>query len=161
MRCVALALFLLVATPTPHECQAAPSAPTLVPLVGDWQLNLGRTHYGPGVDRRRSERMTCTAESQGVRCVIRSVRSDGHPLTGQFTASLDGAPAPVLGIPDIDQVQLRRASVALIDATFLWHGSPVFGYRVLQSEDGRSLTIVSVDPATRVAGTTVVVYDRR
>lgn len=36
--------------------QRAPTAPTAIPLVGDWQLDLARTHYGPGVDRRRSER---------------------------------------------------------------------------------------------------------
>ena len=157
---VALALCLFVATATALECQGASPAPSTLPLVGDWQLNLDRTHYGPGVDRRRSERMTCTEESQGVRCVIRRVRSDGRELTADFTSSLDGAPAPVSGIPDVDEVQLRRPSLALIDATFLSHGTPIFGYRVLQSDDGRSLMVVSVDPVTRVAGATVVVYDR-
>jgi hypothetical protein len=59
------------------------------------------------------------------------------------------------------RVQLRQPTNALVDATFLWRGKPVFGYRALQSEDGRSLIIISVDPVSRVALTTVVVYDRR
>jgi hypothetical protein len=105
--------------------------------------------------------MACTAESESVRCVIRSVRADGRELTGQFTAPLDGTTAPVAGIPDVDEVQLRRPNASLIDATFFWRGKPVFGYRALQSDDGRSLMIIAVDPVTRAAATTVVVYDRR
>lgn len=136
-------------------------APPTVPLIGDWQLNVGRTHYGPGVDRRRRELMTCTGETDSVRCVIRSVRADGHELTGWFSASLDGRTAPVTGVPDVDEVQLRRPSASLVDATFRSRGRPVFGYRAMRADDGRSLMVVAVDPVTRAAATTVVVYDRR
>jgi hypothetical protein len=137
--------------------QAAPP----VALVGNWQLDLARTHYGPGVDRRRSERMTCSAESERVHCVVHSVRADGRELTGEFSATLDGRAATVSGIPDVDQVQLRRPTASLLDATFLSRGKPVYGYRALQSEDGRSLMVLAVDPVTRAAGATVVVYNRR
>lgn len=157
MRCTAIVLALLVATARRRECQAAPA----VPLIGTWQLNVGRTHYGAGVDRRRRERMTCTTEADSVRCVIQSVRADGHELSGQFIAALDGSAAPVTGVPDVDEVQLRRPSVSLIDATFFSRGRPAFGYRAFQSDDGRSLMIMAVDPVTRAAATTVVVYDRR
>jgi hypothetical protein len=161
MRRTAIGLTLLVMTANWLQGQAVPSTHATLPLVGSWQLNLGRTHYGPGVDRRRRERMVCTAELDSVRCIIRSVRADGRELTGQFTATLDGATGPVVGIPDVDQVQLRRPSASVIDATFLWRGKPAFGYRALQSDDGRSLLVVAVDPITRAAATTVVVYDRR
>ncbi len=130
-------------------------------LVGDWQLNLARTHYGPGVDRRRSERFSCTTQASQLRCVITSVRADGRHLTGRFVAPMDGTGAPVTGIPDIDEIQIRRPNSAFLDATFLARGKPAFGYRAFQSQDGRSLMIVSVDPVTRVALTTIVVYDRR
>jgi hypothetical protein len=133
---------------------------TAVAIVGDWQLNLARTHYGAGVDRRRSERFSCATEANRVRCVIRSIRADGRVLTGRFVAPTDGTGAPVAGIPDVDQVQLRPSS-AFADVTFLSRGRPVYGYRAFQSQDGRSLMIVSVDPVSRVAQTTVVVYDRR
>ena len=161
MRPSVFTLALVVATADGQQSHAVPSPHSVVPLVGNWQLNVGRTHYGPGVDRRRRERMACTAESEGVRCVILSVRADGHELTGQFTSLLDGATAPVTGVPDVDGVQLRRPNASLIDATFFWRGNPVFGYRALQSDDGRSLMIMSVDPVTGAAATTVVVYDRR
>ena len=132
-----------------------------IPLVGDWELNLARTHYGPGVDRRRSERMKCSAKAKRLDCVISSVRADGKALTGAFLATVDGPPAPVTGIPDLDQVQLRQGANAFVDVTFLSHGQPVFGYRAFQSADGRLLMIVSVDPVSRVVQTTIVVYDRR
>jgi hypothetical protein len=161
MRPAAIALAFLAATGDRPQGQAAHAVPAATPLVGSWQLNVARSHYGTGADRRRRERMACTAEAEGVRCVIRSVRSDGRELTGQFTASLDGVAAPVTGIPDVDQVQLRRPTATLVDATFLFRGKPAFGYRAFQSDDGRSLMILSVDPVTRAAATTVVVYDRR
>ena len=104
--------------------------------------------------------MACAAVKAGVRCVIESMRADGREITGRFTASLDGTRAPVTGIPNVDQVLLRAPNVSLLDATFFSHGEPVFGYRAFQSGDGRSLLIISVDPVTRAAGTTVVVYDR-
>lgn len=154
-------LTLVFAMPGGEQTQGASPERAPIPLVGNWQLNVRRTHYGSGVDRRRRERMRCTAASQSVRCVIRSVRSDGLELTGEFTASLDGVAAPVTGIPDVDAVQLRRPNASLVDATFLWRGKPVFGYRSFQSEDGRSLMIVAIDPVTHAAATTVVVYDRR
>ena len=161
MQHTALVLALLVAMAARQRDQTVHVAHPAPPLVGSWQLNVGRTHYGPGVDRRRRERMTCTAEAESVRCVIHSIRSDGRELTGQFTASLDGIAAPVTGIPDVDEAKLLRPNVSLIDATFFSRGKPVFGYRAFQSDDGRSLMIMSVDPVTRAAATTVVVYDRR
>jgi hypothetical protein len=56
-------------------------------------------------------------------------------------------------------MQLRASSERVADATFLFRGKSVFGYRMFRSDDDRSLMIVSVDPVTRVVGTTVVVYD--
>lgn len=123
MRRTAITLALLVATANRLQSQAVPATRATLPLVGNWQLNLGRTHYGSGVDRRRRERMVCTIKTDRLRCVIRSVRADGHALAGQFTAALDGTTAPVTGIPDVDEVQLRRPSASLIDAPFLWEAS--------------------------------------
>ena len=161
MRRTALLLVLLAPTTAPHSAAFVRSAREASPLIGSWELNVGRSHYGAGVDRRRRERMTCTAVEKGVRCVVESTRADGRALTGRFAASLDGSVAPVTGIPDVDQVRLQAPRASILDATFYSRGQPAFGYRALQSDDGRSLMIVSVDPVTRAAATTIVVYDRR
>jgi hypothetical protein len=139
----------------------SPQATANVPLLGHWRLNLARTHYGNGVDVRQREKFTCEMVRARLHCVIRSVRHNGHEVVGQFTALLDGSPAAVNGIPEVDSVQLTRPNAALLDATFFFQHKPVFAYRAYRSSDDRSLLIVSIDPKSRAALTTVVVYDRQ
>jgi hypothetical protein len=155
-----VALVALVGTP-PGACAEHTGAPApTVPLVGHWRLNLARTHYGAGVDVRRSETFTCEVAERKRRCVTRSVRQDGRELVGEFAATIDASPAPVAGIPDVDSVALSQPVPSLLDATFYLREKPVFAYRAYRSSDGASLMIVSVDPVSRAALTTVVVYDR-
>lgn len=132
------------------------------PLAGKWVLNVARTHYGGGADPRKQETFVCLANKEGrLQCTIESLRTDGRKLVGTFAAAYDGKPYPVAGIPDVDQMSLRRVDEFAADATFSYGGKPVFGYRAIQSDDGRSLTVVSVDPTTRAVLTSVVVYDRQ
>ena len=131
------------------------------PLLGKWELNVARTRYGGGADPRQRELFVCARSRDGVDCSIESVRADGKRVVGGFTAAYDGAPGPTRGIPDVDQVQLIRVSPSIADATFTLRGTPVFAYRAVRSADGRSLTIISVDPATRAVLNSVVVYDQR
>lgn len=162
MHSLAIAVALATARLAAQPAAVGPPAGAEVPaLIGDWELNLARTHYGPGVDRRRRERFTCALHGAPVACTIRGERADGRVVVGRFTAGLDGAGAPVAGIPGVDEVRLRAAGPGVLDATFLDRGAPAFGYRAYRSDDGRSLTVVAVDPTTRAALTTVVAYDRR
>jgi hypothetical protein len=96
-----------------------------------------------------------------AKCTIRSLRSDGRALVGSFTASYDGKPYATSGIPDVDEVSLRRVDESIVDATFSYKGKPVFAYRAMRSRDGESLIIVSVEPATPAVLHSVVVYERQ
>lgn len=131
------------------------------PLVGRWVLNVGRSHYGGGAEVRKQETFTCSADGRFVRCAIESERLDGGKVSATFAAAYDGKSYPVSGIRDVDRVSLKKAGDRVADATFRFRGRPVFGYRAVQSDDGRSLTVVSVDPVSRVVLNSVVVYDRR
>ena len=131
------------------------------PFVGRWELNLARTHYGGGAEPRRRETMLCVPAPGGTRCTIRSVRADGRTLVARFTARYDGAHATVTGLPEVNGVRLVRVDDSIVDATFDDRGRPVFAYRAVRSDDRRSLTIIAVDPVTRVPGHSVVVYDAR
>ena len=150
MRAASVLIVLALLSASCSGARSAPvsarSGPPVTLLDGKWELNLARTHYGRGVDRRRREVFSCAPRGNQVHCVIRSVRADGRELIGEFAAGLDGVGAPVSGIAGVDEVQLRESSDSLIDGTFRSQGRPVFGYRVLRSEDGRSLMIVAVDP---------------
>jgi hypothetical protein len=128
-------------------------------MVGDWDLNLSRTHYGPAVDRRKSERFICKESAGYVECVIRSVRSDGRALVGTFRAALDGAVSRWWGFPD-GRGAPAAGRLRVLNAVFGLRGTPVFAYRAYQSADGRSLMIVSIDPGSGKALNSVVVYDR-
>ena len=131
------------------------------PLVGRWQLNLGRTHYGGGAEPRTKESFVCEPVKPAIKCTTRSVRADGRTVAGTFIAVDDGTPAPVRGIPDVDQVRLTRIDASIVDATFTQRGKSVLAYRAVRSADGKSLTIISVDPGSRTVLHSVVVYDAR
>ena len=131
------------------------------PLAGKWTLNLERSHYGGGAELRRQETFTCLVDKELLKCTIESVRADGRKLVGTFTAPYDGKPHPAAGIPDVDEVTLQKLDDFIADATFSYRGKPVFGYRAIRSDDGRSLIVVSVEPTTRVVRSSAVVYDRK
>ena len=131
------------------------------PLVGKWALNVARSHYGGGAEARREETFTCEVDREIVNCRIESVRVDGGKLLGTFSAAYDGKPYPAAGIPGVDEVTLQRLNDSIVDATFSFKGKPIFGYRAIRSDDRRSLTVVSVEPMTRVVGNSVVVYDQK
>lgn len=126
------------------------------PLAGKWRLNLERSHYGGGAELRRQETFTCQRDGELMKCTIESVRADGRTLLGTFSATYDGKPHPAAGIPGVDQVSMHKLDEFIADATFSYKGKPVFAYRAIRSDDGRSLTVVSVEPTT-----SVVVYDRK
>jgi hypothetical protein len=131
------------------------------PLEGRWELNVARTHYGGGAQPRVRETFACLPVDAGVKCTIQSVMANGETVRGGFGARYDGPPGPTEGIPGVDRVRLTRVNGAVADATFTSQGRPVFAYRAVRSDDGRSLTIVSVDPFSRVVLHSVVVYDLR
>lgn len=137
------------------------AAATGDPLSGVWVLNPSRTYYGGGAERRKSETLQCKDRNDRVECVITSVRDDGRAVTGRFTAAYDGKRYRSSGIPDVDQVAITRVNESIADATFSFKGRPVFGYRIVQSANRKSLTVISVDPETRRVLNSVVTYDRR
>jgi len=130
-------------------------------LSGNWILNRERSHYGPSAQSRTRETFDCQPVSGSMKCAIRSLMNDGRTITGGFAAAFNGKPHPTTGIPDVDQVILRRVSDSIADATFSLKGRPVFAYRAIKSDNGKSLTIISVEPITREVLTSVVMYDRR
>jgi hypothetical protein len=131
------------------------------PLAGHWELSVGRSRYGGGAEPRTRESFDCALARAVVTCTIHSVMADGRVVDGGFTATYGGTPGRVHGISDADQVTLVKVSDAIADATFTLHGRATFGYRAIKATDGRSLTIVSVDPTSRVVLNSVVVYDAR
>lgn len=129
------------------------------PLAGHWELNLKKTRYGGGAQRRTQETFTCEQQKNGVACTIHSTREGGGKVEASFAAKYDGTAAPVKGLEEVDEVRLERVSDTIASATFIRQGMNVFAYRATKSDDGKTLTVVSVDPVTRRRLQSVVVYD--
>ena len=138
---------------------AAPAQSVSDALTGKWELNVARTHYGGGAEPRQRESFTCVLAGDQLTCTIDSVRGDGRHVSGGFTARYGGPPGPTHGIPEVDHAKLQRVSATISDATFTLAGRDVYAYRAVRSENGKSLTIISVDPGTRAVLNSVVVYD--
>jgi hypothetical protein len=136
-------------------------SPQADPLVGHWELNVPRTHYGGGAEPRAKETLVCIAAGAGVQCTIQSRMADGRTVRGRFSAAYDGTPGLAEGIPEIDHVRLTKIDAFIVDATFTFQGRLALGYRAVRSVDRRSLTIISVEPASRAVLNSVVVYDQR
>ena len=131
------------------------------PLVGRWEIDVARSHYGGGAEPRRQESFICETVHDAVQCTTTSVRPDGRRVVATFTARDDGTPAPVRGLDDLDEIRLIRIDASIADATFRYRGQPTFAYRAVRAANGRSLTIVSVDPVTRAVLHSVIVYGAR
>jgi hypothetical protein len=138
---------------------AATAATKPDPLAGHWELNLKKTHYGGGAQRRTQETFACEQKKGGVACTIHSARAGGSIVNAGFTAKYDGTAAPITGLDDVDEIRLERVSDTIASATFSYKGSYVFAYRATRSADGKTLTVVSVDPVTRRRLKSAVVYD--
>ena len=158
--CTLLVGFLLTVAFGYMVSASSPAQSPVNPLRGAWQLNLARTRYGTSAERRLQEVFVCEGSDHDLRCRIESTRTDGRQVRAEFRAPLEGQAHAVTGMADIDQVSLRTAGAGIVDATFSYRDTPVLGYRIYQSADENSLTIVSVAPVSRVALSTVVVYDR-
>ena len=139
----------------------APAQGPVNPLVGRWELNVARSHYGGGAEPRRHELFVCEAVRGVVRCTTTSVRPDGRKVVAAFAARDDGTPGTVRGLDDVDEIRLTRVDRSIVDATFRYRGQPTFAYRAIRATDGGSLTVVSVDPVTRAVLRSVIVYDAR
>ena len=129
------------------------------PLAGRWELNLKKTHYGASAPKAIQETFACKSKKAATACEIHSKREDGTQVEGRFTATYDGPAAPVTGVPEIDGVLLKRVSDTSASATFSYQGSYVFAYRATRSSDGKTLTVVAVNPITRKRRRSVRVYD--
>lgn len=105
--------------------------------------------------------MMCEPAGAAITCTTTSVRADERTVVGAFTARDDGTPSRVQGIEGMDEVILTRINASIADATFKRRGRAVFAYRAVRGLNGRSITIISVDPVTRAALHSVVVYDAR
>jgi hypothetical protein len=96
------------------------SAQDPVPGLGTWTLNVAKSKYTPG-PTPKSGTVTFSAAGQAVKAVV-DIVSDTGKIHWEYTATLDGKPAPVTGNPDGDMVMAKRTNPMTIETSYTLKG---------------------------------------
>jgi hypothetical protein len=93
---------------------------------------------------------------------LKTVAADGKESTATLTFKDDGKPYPVSGIPDFDEVSVKRVDALTVNSTQMKAGVNVgTGVRSV-SKDGKTLTFAQ--KGTHVGGAKyddMLMYDRQ
>jgi hypothetical protein len=112
------------------------------PGLGTWTLDAAKSKYSPG-PTPKSGTVTFTAVGQAVKAVIDLLGPDGSKIHWEYTAPLDGKPAPVTGNPDGDMVVAKRTAPNTIETSYTLKGKPTTVNTRVISADGKSMTVTS------------------
>jgi hypothetical protein len=113
-----------------------------VPGLGTWTLNVAKSKYSPG-PTPKSGTVTFSAAGQAVKAVVDLLGPDGSKIHWEYTATLDGKPAPVTGNPDGDMVVAKRPNPNTIETSYTLKGKPTTVNTRVVSADGKTLTVTS------------------
>ena len=113
-----------------------------VPGLGTWTLDAAKSTYSPG-PTPKSGTVTFTAVGQGLKAVVDLLGPDGSKIHWEYTATLDGKPAPVTGNPDGDMVVAKRTNTNTIETSYTLKGKPTTVNTRVVSADGKSMTVTS------------------
>ena len=111
------------------------------PGLGTWTLNVAKSKYSPG-PTPKSGTVTFSAVGQAVKAVVDGV-SDTAKTHWEYTATLDGKPAPVTGNPDGDMVVAKRINATTIETSYTLKGKPTTVNTRVVSADGKTMTITT------------------
>ena len=78
-----------------------------------------------------------------VKAVVDLLGPDGSKIHWEYTATLDGKPAPVTGNPDGDMVVAKRPNPNTIETSYTLKGKPTTVNTRVVSADGKTLTVTS------------------
>ncbi len=153
LRATALGLVALAGTPS--------SAQKADPILGTWDLNVGKSKYTPGPGRK-SESRTYVMEGQVIKVTARRTDAAGKSTSGEWTLNYDGKPHPQTGDPDADSLSVKRIDAFTTEFTQTRAGKAVITGRRTISQDGKVMTITSKGVnANGQAINTVEVFDKR
>jgi len=129
------------------------------PMAGNWNADLRTSILPEGFPQLRSQTMELRLVAGKLQCSTERVDLRGATTRAYFLAGFDGKRYPVTGIVDIATVSLKRYT-GFVEADFFSVTAPVFSYRLSISGDGKTLTVVSLDPKTRRLLRARLVYRR-
>ena len=133
--------------------------------VGTWRLNLAKSSLSPG-PAPRNETVVIEESEDGFKFSAKGVDAKGDPTTTNYTATYNGANAPVSitgpGSQDYDAISVKRLDARKAEGVLKKGGKVVQTYSRVVSRDGDTMTITTT--GTNAAGQRVInvaVYDKQ
>ena len=131
------------------------------PLIGTWELNVGKSKYSPG-PAPKSETRTYVVAGADIKARATGIANDGKPTTAEWTMNYDGKDRPMPRNPDADTLSIKSGDAYNAEFTLKRAGKVVItGTRTI-SKDGKTMTITA--KGTNAKGQTldeVEVFERR
>lgn len=129
-------------------------------IEGNWSADLNASTLPAGFPQLISQTMELHLVSGKLQCSTERVSVEGKQTHSNFLAAFDGKRYPVTGTPDITAVSLKKFPDWL-EGDFFSSNALVFSYRMHLSKDGNTLTVISIDPATRNRLHAKIIYHRK
>jgi hypothetical protein len=130
-------------------------------LNGTWKVNLAKSKYDPG-PAPKSLTVTITVANGTETYKAEGVDATGKATASSFVAKFGGPPAPIMGSPDADTIQITRMTPNHLTAVQRKGGKVVMTVDVVVAADGMSRTLTYKGTnGNGVAVHDVVVFDKQ
>jgi hypothetical protein len=133
------------------------------PFVGTWELNVAKSKFGPGAERK-SETRIVESSPTGMKVSVDRTNADGSNQQYNYTTNFDGKPHPITGMAPYgaDSVAVTLGTSNALSFKLTKGGKAVGSGTSVVSADGKTLTVASkgIDANGKTVSS-VAVYDKR
>ncbi len=133
------------------------------PFVGTWELNVAKSKFGPGAERR-SETRIVESSPTGMKVSVDRTNADGSTQQYNYTTNFDDKPHPITGMAPYgaDSVAVSLGTSNALSFKLTKNGKAVGSGTSVVSADGKTLTLTSKGIAANgKTVSSVAVYDKR
>jgi hypothetical protein len=133
------------------------------PFVGTWKLNVTKSKFEPGTERK-SETRIVESSPTGMKVSVDRTNADGSNQQYNYTTNFDGKPHPITGMAPYgaDSIAVTLGASNNLSFKLTKAGKAVGSGTSVVSADGKTLTLTS--EGTDASGKTVSsvsVYDKQ
>jgi hypothetical protein len=133
------------------------------PFVGIWKLNVAKSTFDPGTERK-SETRAIESSPFGLKVSVDRTNADNTNQQYNYTTNLDGKPHPITGTAPYgaDSLAATLGASNTISFKLTKGGQAVGSGTSVVSADGKTLTLTSkgIDASGKTVSS-VSVYDKR
>jgi hypothetical protein len=133
------------------------------PFVGTWKLNVAKSKFGPGAERK-SETRIVESSPTGMKVSVDRTNADGSNQQYNYTTDFDGKPHPITGMAPYgaDSIAVTLGASNNLSFKLTKGGKTVGSGTSVVAADGKTLTLTA--KGTDASGKTVnsvAVYDKQ